>query len=161
MAYNKQTYLDNKEKIIKKSSDYYWKNRDSVRRTQAEYNRNNRHKINARRRELQALSVEVRLKHKLRYRLRQALQGGRAGHLINENLGCSIVELRQYLESKWQPGMSWENYGANGWHIDHIIPLSWFNLMDSNQIQIAINYTNLQPLWAADNLRKGATTWLR
>lgn len=50
--------------------------------------------------------------------------------------------------------MSWENYGKNGWHLDHIIPLSAFDLTDPEQLKIACHYTNIQPLWARDNLVK-------
>ena len=66
-------------------------------------------------------------------------------------IGCTNHELKIYLESKFLDGMTWENHGK--WHIDHIIPLASAN---SESEAIALNhYTNLQPLWAVDNLRKG------
>jgi len=68
------------------------------------------------------------------------------------DLGCTIEELRIYLESKFQVGMTWDNYGE--WHIDHIIPLSKFNLEDREEFLKACNYENLQPLWAEANLKK-------
>ena len=61
-----------------------------------------------------------------------------------------------YLESKFQTGMTWENHTHNGWHIDHIIPISKFDLTDEAQMKKACHYTNLQPLWAGDNFRKHA-----
>ena len=83
-----------------------------------------------------------------------ALSGGRkAGH-TEELLGCSIREARNYLETLFQSGMTWGNYGVNGWHIDHIIPLSYFDMSDPEQQKRAWHYTNLQPLWAADNRKK-------
>jgi len=73
------------------------------------------------------------------------------------DLGCSIDELKQHLESKFLPGMTWNNYGRFGWHIDHIRPLSQFDLTNPEQLKIACHYTNLQPLWWRDNLSKGDT----
>ena len=68
-------------------------------------------------------------------------------------LGCSINEFRQYLESKFISGMTWDNYGT--WHIDHIIPCASFDLTIIDEQKKCFHYTNQQPLWAIDNLRKG------
>lgn len=76
----------------------------------------------------------------------------RKGKSHEQILGASFQAVRQFLESKFQSGMSWENHGQ--WHIDHIIPLS---SAKSQEEFIKLNhYTNLQPLWAKDNLSKGA-----
>jgi hypothetical protein len=64
------------------------------------------------------------------------------------DLGCSIDEFRSYLESKWKPGMNWENHSKDGWHIDHIKRLADFDLTDKEQLLRACHYTNLQPMWA-------------
>jgi len=69
-------------------------------------------------------------------------------------LGCSLSFLKSYLQSLFKPGMSWDNHGVYGWHIDHIIPLSSFDLSDPMQFKKACHYTNLQPLWATENLKK-------
>lgn len=99
--------------------------------------------------------VVTRIRRNLRSRLNRALRGlYKSGSAIRD-LGCSIVEFKQHLESKFSPGMSWDNYGMYGWHIDHIIPLVKFNLRDPFELQKAIHYNNLQPLWAVDNLKKG------
>jgi hypothetical protein len=71
------------------------------------------------------------------------------------DLGCSIQEFKLYLESKFQTGMTWDNYGRKGWHIDHIIPISRFDLLNAEQAKIACHYTNLQPMWWNENLKKG------
>lgn len=67
-------------------------------------------------------------------------------------LGCTAAKLCDHIQSLFAPGMAWENRGE--WHIDHIIPLSKFDLRDREQQAAAFHYTNLQPLWAEDNLRK-------
>jgi len=90
----------------------------------------------------------------LRTRLRNAMHREQKSGSAIRDLGCSVPELKQYLESKFQPGMTWTNHTFKGWHIDHIRPLSSFDLSDLIQFKQACHYTNLQPLWAADNLRK-------
>lgn len=72
--------------------------------------------------------------------------------LAIESLGCSIDELKVYLEFQFQDGMSWENYGE--WEIDHIVPLFKFDLTNSEQVKKACNFSNLQPLWKKDHYKK-------
>lgn len=90
-----------------------------------------------------------RLAHSLRTRMGKFVRNGQSA---TKELGCSVVELKSYLESKFLPGMTWENYGS--WHVDHIQPLSKFKLTDSVEFAKAAHYTNLQPMWAADNIKK-------
>jgi hypothetical protein len=73
-----------------------------------------------------------------------------------QDLGCTIPELKFHLESLFQDGMTWENHGKYGWHIDHIFPLARVDWNNEEQIKKVCHYTNLQPLWAKDNLQKGA-----
>lgn len=73
-----------------------------------------------------------------------------------ELLGCSVESFKLYLESKFEPGMSWQNYGVHGWHIDHIVPVSLFDLTSPDHQKVCFHFSNLQPLWALDNIRKGA-----
>lgn len=70
-------------------------------------------------------------------------------------LGCSIPQLRTHLESKFQPGMTWENYGPV-WHVDHKRPCASFDLTNPEQQRICFHWTNLQPLYATENMKKGA-----
>lgn len=93
-----------------------------------------------------------KLKNRLRTRLWYALKKIKKSESIEKHIGCSNRELKSYLESKFQPGMSWDNYGE--WHVDHIKPLAFFDLRNSEQLKQACHYTNLQPLWAKDNLAK-------
>jgi hypothetical protein len=69
-------------------------------------------------------------------------------------VGCSAEHLRAHLESKFEPGMMWNNYGE--WHVDHIRPCASFDLSDPKQLAECFNWSNLQPLWAKENISKGA-----
>ena len=97
---------------------------------------------------------QFRLAHILRRRLSHALKGTAKSARTLELLGCPIDHLVRHLESKFQPGMSWGNQGE--WHVDHIRPLASFDLTDPHQQRQAFHWTNLQPLWAAENIRKNA-----
>lgn len=97
---------------------------------------------------------KFRLARNLRKRLRSAMKDNfKTGSAVSD-LGCSIEDFKLYLESKFSDGMSWDNYGREGWHIDHILPLSKFDLTNQEELKKACHYTNLQPLWARDNRRK-------
>lgn len=100
--------------------------------------------------------MQYRLAGILRTRLYHAVSGKAKGGSAIKDLGCSMHELIMYLESKFEDGMTWDNYGKGGWHIDHILPLSSFDLIDNAQLQSACHYTNLQPMWELENLMKGA-----
>ena len=69
-------------------------------------------------------------------------------------MGITIQELKRYIEKLFKTGMSWENYGHKTWHIDHKIPVSKFDLTKPSEQLKAFHYTNLQPLWAVDNIKK-------
>ena len=97
-----------------------------------------------------AINIRVRLNNILRKEVGYI----KRKNIAVDNLGCSVEELKAYLESKFTVGMDWNN--RSKWHIDHIIPLSSFDLSDPNQLKKACHYTNLQPLWAKDNLKKGS-----
>lgn len=96
--------------------------------------------------------IQHHLRVILRNRLNDALGNEFKSGSAVRDLGCTIPELKFYLEGMFKAGMNWESWGE--WHIDHIIPLSWFDLSDRNQLLKACNYSNLQPLWAKDNLKK-------
>jgi hypothetical protein len=98
---------------------------------------------------------QYKLAHLLRVRLHAALKGNfKTGSAVRD-LGCSVAFLKQHLESQFKPGMTWENHGPV-WHIDHIKPLASFDLTNREQLLEAVNWRNLQPLFAVDNIRKGA-----
>lgn len=106
---------------------------------------------------------QTKQRHKLRARIRALLHqntrheiGGPRSSLL---VGCTAHELCWYIKSLFQPGMTWENHGwgPGKWHTDHIIPLAAFDLDDPVQVRAANHFTNLQPLWHVDHVRKGAT----
>lgn len=96
-----------------------------------------------------------RLSGNLRNRLRLALKRNSKKGSAVRGLGCTIEEFKIYLEKNFLPGMTWENYGRFGWHVDHIKPLSLFDLTDPAQLKLVSHYTNLTPLWWKDNISKG------
>lgn len=89
-----------------------------------------------------------------RKRVWDAMKGIVKSARSQELLGASADFVRGYIESQFTDGMTWDNYGYNGWHVDHIKPCSSFDLNDPVQQRECFHYTNLQPLWAADNFKK-------
>lgn len=150
--YAAKWYRSNLEK--RRAADAEWRknNPEKARRRAARWYQDNKEHINKRVKKRKSIDVEFKLICNLRAAINSALRGNyKSGHTI-ELLGCSIEYLRSYLEVRFTEGMSWDNYGS--WHIDHIIPLSYFDMSDPEQQKRAWHYTNLQPLWAVDNLKK-------
>ena len=89
-------------------------------------------------------------------RIRNALRNFKANKYFSSQklVGCTLLKLRQHLESQFTVGMSWKNQGA--WHIDHIIPCASFDLTKPSEQKKCFHYSNLQPLWACDNLSKSS-----
>jgi len=97
----------------------------------------------------------------VRSRINTALKGGRKNKTTTTLIGAPIEVVRAHIEAQFVDGMTWDNWGrgwhgAKEWHLDHIKPLASFDLTDQKQLGEASHYTNLQPLWAVDNLKKGA-----
>lgn len=88
----------------------------------------------------------------LRGRIRAGLKDICKTASTEKLLNCSFEFLKNYLELKFQSGMSWDNYGE--WHIDHIIPCNYFDFNIEDNQRICFNYKNLQPLWGKDNIKK-------
>lgn len=152
--YRKTYDIKNREKISKKQKEWNLKNYQKMVEYRKKYQQNNKLIIETKRRIRRKTNINYRLKCQLRTRLNSALKGNfKSGSSVND-LGCSIQFLKSYLESKFQQGMTWENYGRYGWHIDHVIPLSKFNLNEREQLLKAVHYTNLQPMWWNMNLAK-------
>ena len=90
----------------------------------------------------------------IRSRITSALKYGYKSASTEKLIGITFPELKIYLENKFKPGMTWENHGLYGWHVDHRLPLSSFDLTNPEEQRKAFHFTNLQPLWAKENLQK-------
>ena len=149
-----QLYLKN----LEKEKEYRQKHRDHISKLQKRWYSENRQYAIKKNSERTKKRIQTDLNYKLtkylRTRLRNAVKNNQKTGSAIRDLGCSMSELKKYLESKWQPGMTWDNYGFYGWHIDHVRPLASFDLSNSEQCQAACHYMNLQPLWASDNFKK-------
>ena len=99
-------------------------------------------------------NLQYRLRNNLRRRITKAIECKKEPTL--DFIGCSLDFYMDYLASKFDEHMSWNNYG-NYWEIDHIIPLNRFDLSDSQQIRAAFHYNNTQPLSCFDNRKKGGS----
>lgn len=136
---------ENKNSQVTYHQKYYIENKVSLLERQKKYNKqyqNDRRKTD----------INYRLAAMLRTTIYRCVKGTIKVASSVRDLGCSIEYFKNYIEQKFQEGMTWKNYGE--WHLDHIIPLSKFDLRDRSHFLIACNYTNYQPLWAADNIKK-------
>jgi hypothetical protein len=139
----KNYYNNNKEYFLQKSKKYLNENYDKVLSYQKKY-KQDRFKKDPIFRTI--ICVRARVNNFLREK-----NFNKKNKTI-EIVGCSPSELKKYLEKQFINGMTWENHSLYGWHIDHIIPLS--SAKTEEEIYKLCHYTNLQPLWATDNLKK-------
>lgn len=114
----------------------------------------NRKVLSERARIKKKVNIQFRLSTRLRSRLFKAIRGGYKRGSAVRDLGCTIPELKMYLEGQFKDGMTWENWSFTGWHLDHKIPLAFFDLTDRSQLLQAVHYSNLQPMWAKENMSK-------
>jgi hypothetical protein len=150
----------NSERCRARGAAYYAANRKKVRASQATYRKANRKKLidHQTRYDRHRCKIDplYRLTRSLRARLRLAFkcQGVEKTQATFKLTGCTKQELRQHLISQFREGMTLENHGKV-WHIDHIRPCASFDLSDPNQAILCFHYSNLQPLFVDENLRKG------
>lgn len=155
--YQRQWRVKNKEKVNSIHAQWRSRHRLMLRGYSSNYNKQWR-KTDAGRASVIRIKAKPcnLLKERLSARIRSAikLQDGCKALKTIDLIGCSIAELKIWLENQFKPGMTWLNHSFGGWHIDHIIPCSAFDLTDEEQQRKCFHYTNLQPLWALDNLQK-------
>src|SRR3990167_2971030 len=138
----KKWYAEHPEEGRKRSSQNYWKHREQRLKHAKEYRKRCKDKI------LEAdKKPQRRIGRNLRSRIINALvrQDSVKSKRIRELIGTTIPELQKYLERQFKEGMTWENYGK--WHVDHIFPLSSFDLTKPNKKKKAFLYPNAQPPW--------------
>jgi hypothetical protein len=180
-AYDKKYRQENKEKISKRHKIYHQKNKKAIKQRQKEYREENKEALNKRHKEYYQKNKESLNKQKRKYlneyykkkyktsptykfsviikkRIHKGLKN--VGHKKQSSseklLGCSFEEAHSYITSLFKEGMTWKNHGYRGWHIDHVVPIASFNLADPEEQKKCFHYTNLQPLWAEENLKKGS-----
>ena len=168
-AYSKKVREENIEQYLEKEAEsrqrrrengyaqeYYQKNKEHINaRNQRNYYENKEERLakgRAWKYEKYQTDSTYKLTVLLRGRFRNALKNNSKSASVLTLIGCSIEELKEYLEQQFTEGMTWENYGE--WHVDHIRPCASFDLSIPEQQQECFHYTNLQPLWAKDNLQK-------
>ena len=145
--YHRDYYQKNKEKRIKYRKKYLEENKEKIKITRRKYfHRVEKHKPQNK--------LLRNLRRKLLYLVKKG-NGNNKGHMI-DLLCCSANFLKDYIEKQWTKGMSWNNHGnkRGQWNIDHIIPCESFDLRLIEEQEKCFHYTNLQPLWWIDNIRK-------
>lgn len=162
---NQNNYQKHKESWNKRTAEYQKTESNKEYRREWAYNKyhnNEEHRkkciknaVIYERKQLDT-NIEYKIKHTLRSRIRGALNKHMAGKYRNtDNLtGCSMSDLKEYLENLFIEGMTWEKVGKEI-HIDHIKPCCSFDLTNEEEQKKCFHYSNLQPLWARDNLSKG------
>lgn len=151
--------IRNKEKISKRTKKYRENNKEAIRERDKQYQIKNAIKINKQRaskREILKTDPKFILNKRISSLMRLSLKGNKNGYGWESLVGYTLIDLMEYLEALFQDEMSWKNMGE--WHIDHIIPISAFNFTGPFDIDFKRCWSleNLQPLWAKDNLSKGA-----
>lgn len=150
---NKNYYIKNYEKIKQYNKTYYNNNFEKISQQKSEYKKQNREKFNNLYKEKYNNDPFFKLTEVVRNRVRDFLK---SKNITKNNktfdiVGCSPEFLKEHIEKQFTDGMSWDLMGEHI-HIDHIIPLSSAN--SEEEIYKLCHYTNLQPLWAEDNLKK-------
>lgn len=144
--------LNNKEKIKEQNKQYRLKNKDRYEQWRISNKKNINARTNKYNKNRKLIDPLFKLGCNIRTLMNNCIkrQGYKKTSKTFEILGCSFEEFKKHLENQFTEGMSWDNFGE--WHIDHIYPVSL--AVDENHLIKLNHYTNLQPLWAIDNIKK-------
>lgn len=153
--HKKQNYRKNRLHYIEYTKKHYLAHKNEKLAYTKEYKKLHRDKYNAYTKKERA-TPQGKLSHRISNAVRSVLKGNKNKKHWENIVGYTAQELKEHIEKQFQPGMSWDNYGLYGWHIDHIKPKSSFNYSsyEEQQFKDCWKLDNLQPLWAVDNLRK-------
>jgi hypothetical protein len=159
LAKRREQYASEPEKVLERNRQWRAANPEKGAEYARQYRRDNPDLDRQRR-----LDPQIRIANAWHAKVTRAVAGlstrkrlpanWRADSALAKVLGCSPRELRAHIEAQFLPGMSWDNRGLDGWEIDLIRPISSFDLTDPDQVGLCFHYTNVQPLWRADNQRK-------
>lgn len=171
LCYEKEYRKLNKEKLNKWHKTYADANRDVINaQAKARYNDpNHNRKIKDkewRKNNPEYIRFKANEEYKVKYkkdkiytirrvirrRFNMAIKNRSHISSIWNHVGCPMIDFINYIEKQWKPGMSWDNYGD--WHLDHIEPLFKFDLSNIEQLNIAMNFKNFQPLWKEEHIEK-------
>jgi hypothetical protein len=148
-------YSDLQKKLkLEADARYRLNNKEKEKERHKKYFENNKSKYYENTKKRKEKNPLLKLNLNIRSRIYNALKR------VNQNkkaktldiIGCTFYECKIHIESQFKEGMSWENYNLETWHIDHIIPLS--SAKTEEDLYKLFHYTNLQPLWAKENLSK-------
>ena len=154
--YSKKYREDNKEEIKESKNKYYKDNKESISIKSKKYRSENKDKLSKYKRDKRISDPVFKIKENLRSRLYRAIKDdAKTGSAIND-LGCSIEYFKKHIEKLFSDNMSWDNYGEV-WHLDHRYPLSKIDVENREELLLAINYKNIQPMDSLKNLSKGDT----
>ena len=153
----KEYHLKNKERHSKQMKEHYLKTKERYQERSKKNNSKPETKELTRNRQNNRYHTDInfRILTLCRGRVRLALKGLNKSASTMELIGCTIDELRNHIESKFEPWMTWENQGKGGWDIDHIKACFHFNLADPEQQRACFNWSNLQPMEHIANIKKG------
>lgn len=141
-------YENNFQRVIDNANKWKTNNKEKRKEILSKYYNNNKEKIKS--------TANYKLNDSISSGLRQSLNKNKAGHHWETIVGYTIDQLKKHLEKQFKNGMTWENYGRYGWHIDHIIPVSAHNFQTPEDIDFKKCWSlkNLQPMWAKENIKK-------
>lgn len=176
-TYQYKYRTENKEKIKKAKQIYYKNNKKNILNKSVKYRQNNKEKINKWKKEnkekIKIYHKEYSKKYNNIKRKKDLIfkmicnQRTRIYHALKDQysiksnktlklIGCTKQYLKNYIEKQFTDGMTWEKFLSGEIHIDHIKPCASFDLTKPEEQARCFHFSNLQPLWAIDNLQKGA-----